>query len=126
MTWKHDALTKLALVISPLETGRLTLNLSKKEKAFLRASWSVEQRSRGFHNFCSSPEVVTAVPQLLQERKERLKAEAIEMKEEYVPEDEFSAKHKVKAELWRKIPKERKIYWRSLAEEKGDDIIMDQ
>jgi hypothetical protein len=126
MTWKHDALNKLALNLSPLETGRLTLNLSKKEKAFLRASCSVEQRSRGFHNFCASSEVKDVVPQLLQERKERLKEEALENNEEYVPEDEFSAKHKVKSELWRKLSKERQNYWRSLSAEADGAICMDQ
>jgi hypothetical protein len=109
--------------MSSLETGRLSINLTKKEKNALEASWSPIQRSRGFHNYCKSDEVQKAVPQLLLERERCRKEEAEAAGVEYTPEERFTAIHKVKSELWQKLTKGEKAFWKGLEEEDEEEGI---
>jgi hypothetical protein len=109
-----------------VQTGRLTTRLTKKEKAALEASWSLEQKNRGFHTFGKSlaKDYLQAV---LKERGERLRAEAEERGEDYVPEETFSALHRVKSELWAALSKEERNDWREKGKSvKVKEIWMDQ
>jgi hypothetical protein len=126
-TWRHTTLRDLRAKYPSIRTGRLQPSLTKKERAGLAASWSVQQRNHGFHKFCKSIEK-EEVNRLLLERQTRLREEAEDRGEEYVEEELFSSKHIVKAELWKQLSKEEKDKWRKEADEEEEkpEVWMDQ
>jgi hypothetical protein len=109
--------------MSSLETGRISINLTKKKKNALEASWSPIQQSQGFHNYCKSDEVQKAIPQLLLERERCHKEEAEATRVKYTPEEQFTAIHKVKLELWQKLTKGEKVSRKGLKEEGEEEEI---
>ena len=100
-----------------MQSGKLDPTLRRGELKLILQAMGKAPRSAGFHHFIASAEVQSKLPDLLIEREEERKREAMAKGVEYVKEDELNAHHAIKSKLWSELSEDVQVAWKTIAEQ---------
>jgi len=108
--------------MNPYRTRRIDVTLRAGETRGIAKAWDTNQRSKGFHTFCSSDEVQNRLPKLMQLRAEQRQQDALNSGRNFEEEMDLVALHKIKCELWNELSDGDKKRWA----EKGREVEEEQ
>lgn len=119
--YKSNLNVRKAVGGTGMQLGQLSTKLTKGELRYMLAGLKGPPRCSGFHEFITSDEVQTQLPQLLENREKMRMRAAADMGKTYQKERAISAHHAVKCELWNKLGAEEQERWEQQAREVAND-----